>query len=141
MKYICKCGRFGYITFPVSESPLLQSGGQNQNRAHMWAVWPQRPRYVGDPHCFKAGDKIRIGPPCGRFGYITPDGSRWGDMQSLQFPKSSVSVSRQHAPPPPPPPRRAIFRSPRGKQPLWCSVGQNYWTLLQIVRGRGKMAG
>ena len=94
------CGRFGYITPAVSGipnaskrgtksdagphvgglatspllsrgSPTLQSGGQNQMRAHMWAVWLHHPCCLGGPQRFKAGDKIRGGPTCGWFGYIT----------------------------------------------------------------------
>ena len=54
-------------------SPLLQSGGQNQNRAHMREVWwLHHSCCLGGPQRFKAGDKIRIGPTCGRIGYITP---------------------------------------------------------------------
>ena len=66
------CGRIDCITLAVSESPLLQSRGQNQNRAHMWADWLHHPCCLGGPQRFKAGDKIRNGPACGRFGYITP---------------------------------------------------------------------
>ena len=94
------CGRFGYITLAVlgvpsiSEggtkskvgqrvgglatspllsqvSPTLQRGGQNQNRAHMWADWLHHPYCSGGPQCFGAGDKIRMRPTCGRIGYIT----------------------------------------------------------------------
>ena len=94
------CGRIGYITLAVSGvpnaakqgtkskvgqhvgglatspllsrvSPTLRSGGRNQNRAHMWAVWLHHPCCLGGPQRFKAEDKIRIGPTCGRFGYIT----------------------------------------------------------------------
>ena len=86
---------------PLSRGfPTLQSGEQNQNRAHMWAVWLHNPCCLGGPQCFKAGDKnnmrahmladwlrhpcclqgpehitagnkIRIGPKSGRIGYIT----------------------------------------------------------------------
>ena len=93
------CGRIGYITpaasgvpnapklrtksemgqhvggFSTSSllsrgSPALQSGGQNQNRAHMWADWLHHPCCLGVPKCFGAGEKIRMGPTCGS-GYIT----------------------------------------------------------------------
>ena len=95
------CGPFGYITPAVSgvpntsqrgttshvgphvgkqaKSPLLcrsyptlQIGRQNQKRAHMWAVWLHHPCCLGGPQRLRVGHKIRRGPTCGRFGYITP---------------------------------------------------------------------
>ena len=55
----------GFATSP------MQSGGQNQKWAHMWAVCLHPRCCLGGPQRFEAGDKIRIGPTCGRFGYIT----------------------------------------------------------------------
>ena len=66
-------------------SPALHSEGPNQNRAHMWADWLHHPCCLGGSHCFKAGDKIRCGPTCGRIGCIThavsgvPNTSEWAD--------------------------------------------------------------
>ena len=94
------CGRFGYITpaalgLPNTSErgtqshvgphvrkeatspllcpsyPTLQSGGQNQKWAHMWGVRLHHPRCLGGPQRLRVGDKIRRGPTCGRFGYIT----------------------------------------------------------------------
>ena len=89
------CGRIGYITPAVwgvhnalergtkselgphvgglaipsllsGASPTLHNGGQNQNWAHMWADWLHHPCRLGGPQLFRAGDKIRIGPTCGK---------------------------------------------------------------------------
>jgi hypothetical protein len=76
----------GLATSPLLSrgSPTLQSGGQNQKWARVWAVWLHHPCCLGGsqmlpitlaisggPKCSKAWDKIRNGPACGPFGYIT----------------------------------------------------------------------
>ena len=64
----------GWATSPLlsRRSPMLESGGQNQKWAHMWAVWLHHPCCLGGPQRLRLGHKIRRGPTCGRFGYITP---------------------------------------------------------------------
>ena len=47
-------------------APLLQSGGGESEMAHLWAKWLCHPCRLGDPHCFRAGGKIRSGPQVGK---------------------------------------------------------------------------
>ena len=39
--------------------------------AHVWARWLLNPCRLGDPLRFRAGGRIRSGPPCGQCGYLT----------------------------------------------------------------------
>ena len=94
------CGQSGYVTPAFRGSPPLQSGGAKSEVAHLWAMWLRHHCRLGDPHCFKAGGKIRSGPlvgnvatsplpsrrspllqsggdiqkwpTCGQCGYVTP---------------------------------------------------------------------
>ena len=43
--------------------------------AHVWARWLLNPCRLGDPLRFRAGGRIRSGPPCGQGGYLTPAAS------------------------------------------------------------------
>ena len=93
-------GKVATSPLPPRGSPLLQSGGQNQNWptsgqggyitpaalriptaskrgaksevAHKWARWLHHPCRLGDPHRFKAGGKIRSS---GQGRYINPAAS------------------------------------------------------------------
>ena len=104
------CGPGGYITPTIWGSPNLQSGGQNHKWptcgpsgyktptvwgvpntlgpgtksevAHMWADWLDHPYHLGGPQCFKAGDKIRIGPHVGLVA--TSPLLSWGVAKALR---------------------------------------------------------
>ena len=56
------CGQSGYLTPAVSGIPTPSERGAKREGAHMWAKWLRHPCRLGDPHCFRAGGKIRRGP-------------------------------------------------------------------------------
>ena len=58
-------GRNGYLTPAVSGIPTASERGAQSEVAHKWAKWLPHPCRIGDPHRFKAGGKIRIGPQVG----------------------------------------------------------------------------
>ena len=94
------CGQSGYVTPAVSGIPTASQRGAKSEMAHKWAKWLRHPCRLGDPHCFRAGGKIRKGklmgkvatsplpsrgspplqsggqnqkwPTCGQSGYVTP---------------------------------------------------------------------
>ena len=58
-------GQNGYLTPAVSGIPTASERGAESEVAHKWAKWLPHPCRIGDPHRFKAGGKIRIGPQVG----------------------------------------------------------------------------
>ena len=59
-------GQSGYVTPAVSGIPTAAGGGAKSEVAHKWAKWVHHPCRLGDPHRFRAGDKIRNGPLVGK---------------------------------------------------------------------------
>ena len=62
----CTSGQIGYLTPAVSGSPTASERGAESEVAHLWARWLLNPCRLGDPHRFRAGGKIRIGPQVGK---------------------------------------------------------------------------
>ena len=60
------CGQSGYVTPAVSGIPTASERGAKSEVAHLWAKWLCHPCRLGDPHRFRAGDKIRNGPLMGK---------------------------------------------------------------------------
>ena len=58
-------GNVATSPLPYRGSPPLQCGGTKSEVAHKWAMWLPHPCRIGDPHRFRAGDKIRSGPQVG----------------------------------------------------------------------------
>ena len=58
-------GQIGYLTPAVSGSPTASERGAKSEVAHKWAKWLPHPCRIGEPHRFRAGGKIRSGPPVG----------------------------------------------------------------------------
>ena len=61
----------GYLTPAASGIPSASERGAESEMAHMWARWLLNPCRLGDPLRFRAGGRIRSGPPCGQGGYLT----------------------------------------------------------------------
>ena len=59
-------GQGGYITLAASGIPTASERGAKSEVAHKWARWLHHPCRLGDPNRFKAGGKIRSGPPVGK---------------------------------------------------------------------------
>ena len=59
-------GQGGYVTLAVSGIPTASERGAKSEVAHLWAKWLRHPCHLGDPHRFRAGDKIRSGPLVGK---------------------------------------------------------------------------
>ena len=59
-------GRNGYLTPAVSGIPTAAEPRAKSEVAHKWAKWLPHPCRIGDPHCFRAGGKIRSGPQVGK---------------------------------------------------------------------------
>ena len=59
-------GQTGYLTPTVSGSPTASERGAKSEVAHKWAKWLPHPCRIGDPHRFRAGNKIRSGPQVGK---------------------------------------------------------------------------
>ena len=59
-------GQSGYLTPAVSGSPTAAERGAKSEVAHKWAKWLPHPCRIGEPHCFRAGGKIRSGPQVGK---------------------------------------------------------------------------
>ena len=59
-------GQGGYITPDASGIPTASERGAKSEVAHKWARWLHQPCRLGDPHRFRAGGKIRIGPQMGK---------------------------------------------------------------------------
>ena len=59
-------GEFGYITPAAWGIPTASEQGAESKVAHLWARWLHNPCRLGDPHRFRAGDKIRGGPQVGK---------------------------------------------------------------------------
>ena len=66
------CGQNCYITPAVSGIPTASERGPKSEGAHLWANWPRHRCPLGDPQCFRAGDKITSGPFCGQRGCVSP---------------------------------------------------------------------
>ena len=58
-------GQIGYLTPAVSGSPTASERGAKSEVAHKWAKWLPHPCRIGEPHCFRAGGRIRSGPQVG----------------------------------------------------------------------------
>ena len=56
----------GYVTPAVSGIPTASERGAKSEVAHLWAKWLRHPCRLGDPHRFRAGNKIRGGPQVGK---------------------------------------------------------------------------
>ena len=65
-------GKVATSPLPSRGSPPLQSGGTKSEVAHLWARWLRNPCRVGDPHCFRAGERNQKWPTCGQGGYVNP---------------------------------------------------------------------
>ena len=65
------CERGGYLTLATSGIPSASERGVESEVAHVWASWLLNPCHLGDPLRFRAGGRIRSGPPCGQGGYLT----------------------------------------------------------------------
>ena len=50
----------------ASGSPTASKRGTKSEVAHLWAKWLHNPCRLGEPHRFRAGDKIRSGPLVGK---------------------------------------------------------------------------
>ena len=59
-------GQSGYVTPAVSGIPSASERGTKSEVAHKWARWLHHLCRLGDPHRFKARDKIRSGPLVGK---------------------------------------------------------------------------
>ena len=59
-------GQSGYLTPAVSGIPTASERWAKSERAHTWAKWLPHPCRIGEPHRFRAGGKIRIGPQVGK---------------------------------------------------------------------------
>ena len=59
-------GQSGYLTPAVSGIPTASERGAKSEVAHKWAKWLPHPCRIGDPHRFRAGGKVRSGPPVGK---------------------------------------------------------------------------
>ena len=55
-------GQGGHITLAASGIPTASEPGAKSEVAHKWARWLHHPCRLGDPHRFRAGGKIRMGP-------------------------------------------------------------------------------
>ena len=65
------CRQCGYLTHAASGIPSASERGAESEMAHVWARWLLNSCRLGDPHHFRAGGRIRSGPPCGQGGYLT----------------------------------------------------------------------
>ena len=59
-------GQIEYLTPAVSGIPAAPARGAKSEMAHKCAKWLPHPCRIGDPHCFRAGGKIRSGPQVGK---------------------------------------------------------------------------
>ena len=58
-------GKIGYLTHAVSGIPTPSERGAKSEVAHKSENWLPHPCRIGDPHCLRAGGKIRSGPQVG----------------------------------------------------------------------------
>ena len=56
-------GQSGYLTPAISGITTASEQGAKSEVAHKWANWLPHPCRIGDPRRFRAGGKIRSGPP------------------------------------------------------------------------------
>ena len=56
----------GYVTLAVSGIPTASERAKKSEVAHLRAKWLRHPCRLGDPHCFRAGGKIRSGQQVGK---------------------------------------------------------------------------
>ena len=70
-------GQGGCITPAASGIPTASKRGAKSEVAHTWAMWLHPPCRLGDPHRFRAWDKIRSGPQVGKVAIspLPPRGS------------------------------------------------------------------
>ena len=59
-------GQSGYLIPAVSGTPTASERGAKSEVAHKWANWLPHPCRIGEPHCCRAGGKIRSGPQVGK---------------------------------------------------------------------------
>ena len=59
-------GQNGYLAPAASGIPTASKRGAKSEVAHKWAKCLPHPCRIGDPHCFRAGGKIRSGPQVGK---------------------------------------------------------------------------
>ena len=59
-------GQIEYLTPAVSGILAAPARGAKSEMAHKCANWLPHPCRIGDPHCFRAGGKIRSGPQVGK---------------------------------------------------------------------------
>ena len=60
------CEQSGYVTPAVSGIPTASERGAKSEVAHLWAKWLCHRCFLGEPHRFRAGGKIRSGPLVGK---------------------------------------------------------------------------
>ena len=60
------CGQSGYVSPAVSGIPTASKRGGKSEVAQLWAKWLRHPCRLGDPHRYRAGEKIRSGPVVGK---------------------------------------------------------------------------
>ena len=60
------CGQGGYATPAASGIPSASERGADSEVAHLWARWLRNPCRLKDPHNFRAGGRITIGPLVGK---------------------------------------------------------------------------
>ena len=59
-------GQIGYLTPAVSGIPAASERGAKSEVAHKGEDWLPHPCRIGDPHCLRAGGKIRSSPQVGK---------------------------------------------------------------------------
>ena len=59
------CGQSGYVTPAVPGIPTAAEQGAKSEVAHLWARLLRHPCRLGDPHCFRAGGIFKSGPLVG----------------------------------------------------------------------------
>ena len=59
-------GQIGYLTPAVLGIPTAAEQGAKSEVAHKWAKWLPHPCRIGEPHCCRAGGRIRSGPQMGK---------------------------------------------------------------------------
>ena len=117
------CGQSGYATPAVSGIPTASERGAKSEVAHLWAKWLRHPFRLGDPHCFRAGGKIRSGPLVGKVATspLPYRGSRslQSGGQNQKWPTCGQSG------PSPPPSRGSRPLQSGGQNQKWPTCGQS----------------
>ena len=60
------CGQGGYVTPAIWGITTASERGAKSEVADLWAKWLRHACRLGDPHCCRAGGKIRSGPLVGK---------------------------------------------------------------------------